>query len=48
MSSIRIVLIPAAGEGRRMGYLGYVLPKCLFQLYDKTIIQYARASFEHD
>jgi dTDP-glucose pyrophosphorylase len=37
---IRLGVIPAAGEGRRMGYLSDVLPKCLFPLYDKPIIHY--------
>lgn len=40
MPSIRIGVIPAAGEGKRMGYLGYIIPKCLFPLYDKPIIHY--------
>lgn len=40
MSSIRIGVIPAAGEGKRMGYLAHILPKCLFPLYDKPIIHY--------
>lgn len=33
-------VIPAAGEGRRLGYLSYLIPKCLFPLYDKPIIHY--------
>lgn len=37
---IRLGVIPAAGEGKRMGYLSDILPKCLFPLYDKPIIHY--------
>jgi len=37
---IKLGVIPAAGEGKRMGYLSDVLPKCLFPLYDKPIIHY--------
>lgn len=40
MDRIRIGLIPAAGEGKRLGYLSYILPKCLFPLYDKPIIHH--------
>lgn len=37
---IKLGVIPAAGAGKRMGYLSEVLPKCLFPLYDKPIIHY--------
>jgi dTDP-glucose pyrophosphorylase len=40
MKKIRVGVIPAAGQGKRMGYLSYILPKCLFPLYDKPIIDY--------
>jgi dTDP-glucose pyrophosphorylase len=40
MKRIKIGVIPAAGEGKRMGYLGHILPKCLFPLWDKPIIHY--------
>ena len=35
---IRQALIPAAGAGSRMGYLGSILPKCMYPLADKPII----------
>ena len=38
MDRIRVGVIPAAGEGKRMGYLSQILPKCLFPLYNKPII----------
>lgn len=37
---IKIGVIPAAGEGTRMGYLSNLLPKTLFPLYDRPIIHY--------
>lgn len=40
MNKVRIGVIPAAGEGKRLGYLSYILPKCLFPLYDKPIIHH--------
>jgi dTDP-glucose pyrophosphorylase len=40
MSNIKVGVIPAAGEGRRLGYLSSILPKCLFPVYDKPIIHY--------
>jgi dTDP-glucose pyrophosphorylase len=40
MNKIKFGVIPAAGEGRRMGYLSCILPKCLFPLYDKPIIHH--------
>jgi len=40
MDRIRIGVIPAAGQGKRMGYLSQILPKCLFPLYDKPIIHH--------
>lgn len=39
-SKIRIGVIPAAGPGERMGYLGQILPKCLSPLYDRPIIHH--------
>jgi len=33
-------VIPAAGKGERMGYLSKILPKCLFPVYDKPILQH--------
>ena len=41
VDTIRVGVIPAAGEGRRLGYLSGLIPKCLFPLYDKPIISYA-------
>jgi len=40
LKRIKCGVIPAAGEGKRMGYLSSVLPKCLFPLYDKPVIHY--------
>lgn len=40
MNKVRVGVIPAAGEGKRMGYLSQILPKCLFPLYDKPIIHH--------
>ncbi len=40
MDVIKIGVIPAAGEGKRMGYLSQILPKCLFPLCDKPIIHH--------
>ena len=40
MNRIRIGVIPAAGKAKRMGYLGQILPKCLFPIYDKPIIHH--------
>ena len=37
---VRIGVIPAAGTGRRLGYLSTLLPKTLFPLYDRPIIHY--------
>lgn len=40
MKKIRIGVIPAAGKGKRMGYLSHILPKCLFPVSDKPIIHH--------
>jgi dTDP-glucose pyrophosphorylase len=40
MEKIKIGIIPAAGQGKRMGYLSHILPKCLFPLWDKPIIHH--------
>jgi len=40
MNGVRIGVIPAAGQGKRMGYLSQILPKCLFPVYDKPIIHH--------
>jgi len=40
VEKIKIGVIPAAGQGTRMGYLSHILPKCLFPLYDKPILHY--------
>lgn len=37
---IRVGIIPAAGQGTRMGYLSSILPKCLFPVYDRPIIHH--------
>ena len=37
---IKIGVIPAAGAGKRLGYLSNLLPKALFPLYDRPIIHY--------
>jgi len=47
MNRIRIGVIPAAGEGKRLGYLSYILPKCLFPLYDKPIIHHIVANMKN-
>jgi len=39
-SSVKIGVIPAAGSGKRLGYLSGILPKTLFPLYDRPIIHY--------
>ncbi len=39
-SRIRIGVIPAAGSGKRLGYLSGLLPKTLFPVYDRPIIHY--------
>ena len=36
--TIQTALIPAAGAGKRMGYLSAILPKCLFPLAEKPIL----------
>jgi dTDP-glucose pyrophosphorylase len=38
MEKIKIGIIPAAGQGKRMGDLSRILPKCLLPLYDKPLI----------
>ena len=38
--AITKALIPAAGAGKRMGYLSGILPKCLFPLAEKPIIHH--------
>jgi dTDP-glucose pyrophosphorylase len=43
---IRSGLIPAAGQGKRMGYLSYILPKPLLPLGDKPIIHYVIENME--
>ncbi len=35
---IRKALIPAAGAGSRMGYLGSIIPKCMYPVAEKPII----------
>lgn len=40
ITKVKYGLIPAAGEGTRMGYLSNLLPKCLFPLYDRPILHY--------
>lgn len=37
---VKIGVIPAAGAGKRLGYLSGLLPKTLFPLYDRPIIHY--------
>ncbi len=39
MNKVKIGVIPAAGEGKRIGYIGRILPKPLLPVYDKPIIQ---------
>lgn len=46
MSKIKIGVIPAAGPGKRMGYLGQILPKCLFPLYDRPIVHHVVENME--
>jgi len=37
---IKVAVIPAAGQGKRMGYLSFILPKPLLPIYDKPLIHY--------
>jgi dTDP-glucose pyrophosphorylase len=37
---IKVGVIPAAGAGRRLGYLSGLLPKTLFPVYDRPIIHF--------
>ena len=37
---IKYGVIPAAGAGKRLGYLSGLLPKALFPIYDRPIIHY--------
>jgi dTDP-glucose pyrophosphorylase len=39
-NKVKIGVIPAAGAGKRLGYLSGLLPKTLFPLYDRPIIHY--------
>ena len=39
-NKLRIGVIPAAGKGKRMGYLGHLLPKSLFPVYDRPLVHY--------
>src|SRR5437867_1906721 len=39
--SIRIAVIPAAGAGRRLGYLSGLLPKALLPVYDRPLLHHA-------
>lgn len=47
MSSLKLGVIPAAGEGKRMGYLSKILPKPLFPIYDKPIIHYVAKNMKN-
>ncbi|OGM60570.1 hypothetical protein A3A75_03535 [Candidatus Woesebacteria bacterium RIFCSPLOWO2_01_FULL_39_10] len=40
VNKIKIGVIPAAGAGKRLGYLSGLLPKALFPLYDRPIIHH--------
>ena len=40
VNKIKYGVIPAAGEGARMGYLSNLLSKSLFPLYDRPILHY--------
>jgi len=37
---LHVGVIPAAGQGKRMGYLSNILPKPLFPIFDKPILHY--------
>ncbi len=39
-NKVSVGVIPAAGSGKRLGYLSGILPKALFPLYDRPIIHY--------
>jgi len=39
-NKIKDGIILAAGSGRRLGYLGNLLPKTLFPVYDKPILNH--------
>ena len=38
--SINIAVVPAAGKGRRFGYLRNILPKTLLPIYGKPILHH--------
>jgi dTDP-glucose pyrophosphorylase len=38
--AVKVGLITAAGQGKRMGYLSNLIPKCLFPIIDKPIIHH--------
>lgn len=40
MKKLRIGVIPAAGKGKRMGYIGNFLPKSMLPIIDKPILEY--------
>jgi UTP--glucose-1-phosphate uridylyltransferase len=40
LSQVRCGVIPAAGAGRRLGYLSVLLPKALFPVYDRPLLHY--------
>jgi dTDP-glucose pyrophosphorylase len=37
---VKVAVIPAAGQGKRMGYLSFILPKPLLPIYDKPLIHH--------
>lgn len=37
---VKNAVVLAAGSGKRLGYLGYLLPKTLFPIYDRPIIHH--------
>jgi dTDP-glucose pyrophosphorylase len=45
-TKIKVGVIPAAGQGKRMGYLSHILPKPLLPLYDRPIIHYVIKNME--
>ena len=46
-TKIKIGVIPAAGGGKRLGYLSHLLPKTLFPLYDRPILHYIVEQMQH-
>lgn len=46
INKVKYGIIPAAGAGRRTGYLGTLLPKALFPVYDRPVIHHVVSHME--